>query len=166
MHRPGDPVTCALKHNPDYRGSLALAFRRAGRLLAGEKENAERKPCDHDDGQDNSRPKFKTGHYGSLKSTPVLSRGQRRLNYALEFRAGTVTVPDKALYQLPFAIEHERLRDILIVAEQRIGEFVIGEPEWILDSKLFGKRRDLIAIFGAADVQPDYLQSLLLVLLL
>src|SRR5712692_1403501 len=49
----------------------------------------------------------------------LLPRCQRRFNYALEFCARLFTIADKALYQLPVAIKHERLRDILIVAEKR-----------------------------------------------
>lgn len=75
-----------------------------------------------------------------------------------------LTVTDKALYQPPVAIEDERLRDVLIIAQILIGELVVRKAERILNAKLSGVTWNEISIFGAADVEADHLQPVLFVL--
>src|SRR5260221_19050 len=89
---------------------------------------------------------------------------ERRLNDPIEFNSGALTITHKPLHQIPIAIENKRLGNILIVAQISIGQVVVGKCQRILDPKLFGVGRNLIAIIFAADIQSDDLQTLLSVL--
>src|SRR5260370_15819231 len=88
------------------------------------------------------------------------SRSQCGLNELLEFQSRVFTITHKALNQLSVAIENERLRNVLIVTQVLLDHVVVGKRQRILNSKIFGKARNLAAIVFTADVQTNHLQSL------
>src|SRR5260370_12810997 len=69
MHRPDNAVTDALERDAPNRNAVALTIRRGQWLLAREKQNDERKPRQHHDGENHRRQKIKTEHH-SVSSTP------------------------------------------------------------------------------------------------
>ena len=88
------------------------------------------------------------------------ARGERCLNDPLKFNSRAVTVTYEPLDHVPAAIENKRLRNILIVAQITIRQFVVGKRQRILNPKLFRVGRNLFAIVFAADIQADDLQTL------
>src|SRR5213078_2713489 len=89
--------------------------------------------------------------------------GDRSLNDTLEFNSRVFTIAYEAFDQISIAIENKRLRNILIVAQEAIHQFVVGKRELILDAEFFDIRGHLFAIVCSPDIQADYLQALLCV---
>src|ERR1051326_758312 len=111
---------------------------------------------------------FSRTMFGLVRSLPGNSvRCQRLLDHALDLRgAARRFEPNEALDQLSVAIIYERLRYVLIIAQQLIDQIIIGIGEWLLNSESFRKAGNLSAIVFAAHIQADDLQPFIAVLLL
>src|ERR1700738_3966127 len=90
--------------------------------------------------------------------------GDRSLNDTLEFNSRILTKAYEAFDQCSVAIENKRLRNILIVAEETIHQFVVGKRELILDAKFLCIRGHLSTIVCPSNIQADDLKALLCVL--
>jgi len=88
------------------------------------------------------------------------------LHHIFQLLRGPFTVSNEAPDQPTLPIEYECLRNALIVTEILVGEFGLREAELIMNRKFFRVIRNLFAIVFTADVESDYLQTLLAITLL
>src|SRR5260370_31186247 len=91
---------------------------------------------------------------------------QGLLNDALQFSSFLLVVTDEPLNQFSVTIKNERLRNVLIVFQIGVRQFVIGKTERILNLKLLRKTGDLFAIVVSPNVETNDLKSLWFILAL
>ena len=89
---------------------------------------------------------------------------QRGCDQSFEFRLTRFAETNHMPYQLALAIDHERLRNVPIVPQQLIYQFVIRDCEQVFDPEILLVLGDLAVVIFAADVQahdPQALRSIL-----
>src|ERR1043166_7009718 len=72
---------------------------------------------------------------------------------------------EKSLDKLALTIEHERLRDAVVVPEQESNEIVVRLAECVLNAELLRELGDFLVIAWSTDVESDDDQSLVFILL-
>ena len=73
---------------------------------------------------------------------------------------------EKSFDELALPIEHERLRDPIVVAEQESYEIIVRLTQCVLNAELLRELRDFLVVAWSTYVESDNDQSLVFILLL